>query len=75
MKPSEMPSSQPAEGETKALFVSRLRRLIQLRREYREDLNPLGFRLLDRAIDSTFQDCIDFGAADEARVIMAERAR
>ena len=73
MPSSETPSPQAKEGQLKALFVTRLQRLIRMRQDYREDLNPLGFRLLDRAIDATFQDCIDYGAADEARAIMAKR--
>jgi hypothetical protein len=68
-----MPSSQAEKGQIKALFVTRLRRLIRMRREYHEDLNPLGFRLLDRAIDATYQDCIDYGAGDEAKAILVER--
>ena len=68
----DMPSSPRAEeGQVKAIFLGRLQRLIRLRREYREDLNPLGLRLLDRAIDATYRDCVDFGAAEIARPIMA----
>jgi hypothetical protein len=65
--------SQPQGGEerTDILFVNRLERLIRMRHDYRDDLNPLGLRLLDRAIYSTFQDCIDFGAGDKARSLMA----
>ena len=65
-----MPSPRAEEGQIKALFVSRLTRLIRLRKEYREDLNPLGLLLLDRSIQATFRDCIDFGAADQARALM-----
>jgi hypothetical protein len=46
--------------------------LIRLRREYREDLNPLGIRLLDRAIYATYRDCIDYGAAEQADALMAD---
>lgn len=56
-------------------FLGRLQRLIRLRREYREDLNPLGLRLLDRAIDATYRDCIDYGATDLARQIMSAHPR
>jgi hypothetical protein len=59
----------------KLVFLNRLRRLIRMRREYREDLNPLGILLLDRSIDATYQDCIDFGAGDQARALMGERAK
>ena len=70
MKSSEMPS-QKTEGQVKAVFVRRLERLMRLRKEYREDLNPLGLRLLDRAIYATYRDCLDFGAEQKARQIMA----
>jgi hypothetical protein len=66
-----MPSSGRTKGQIKATFVSRLERLVRLRREYNEDLNPLGLRLLDRAIYATYRDCIAFGAADEVRSLMA----
>lgn len=72
MKSSEMPSSQAEEGRIKSLFVSRLERLVRLRKDYREDLNPLGLRLLDRAIYATYQDCIEYGAADKARALMTD---
>ena len=76
MKPSEKPSSpRPREDEVKVIFLNRLRRLIRMRRVYREDLNPLGILLLERSIDATYQDCIDFGAGDQARELMGERAR
>ena len=72
MKSPEMPSSQAEEGEMKSIFVNRLRRLIRMRRDYREDLNPLGFRLLDRAIFATYQDCLEHGAGPEARALLPD---
>jgi hypothetical protein len=73
MQSPEMPFFRGrTEGQFNALFVSRLERLIRLRREYREDLNPLGIRLLDRAIYATYQDCIDYGAMREAEALMAD---
>jgi hypothetical protein len=71
MKPPEMPFFRRTEGQINVLFVSRLERLIRLRREYREDLNPLGIRLLDRAIYATYRDCIDYGAVAQAEALMA----
>lgn len=59
------------EAHVKATFLGRLQRLIRLRREYTADLNPLGLRLMDRAIDATYRDCIEAGCADAARPIMA----
>jgi hypothetical protein len=64
--------SRTAEGMTKTVFVRRLERLMRLRKEYVEDLNPLGLRLLDRALYATYRDCLDFGAVAEANRIMAD---
>ena len=72
MQSPEKPSFQGrTEGRIQALFVGRLERLIRLRHEYREDLNPVGLRLLDRAIYATYRDCVDHGAEDRARSMMA----
>jgi hypothetical protein len=69
----EMPFSRGrTEGQTIALFVGRLQRLLRLRREYCEDLNQLGIRLLDRAIYATYRDCVDYGAEQKARTLMEE---
>ena len=73
MKSPEMPPSRGRTGgEPTALFVTRLERLIRLRQDYKEDLNPLGLRLLDRAIYATYRDCLDYGAAEKARALMAK---
>jgi len=64
-----------AQTHTQAIFLGRLQRLIRLRGEYRTDLNPLGLRLLDRAIDATYRDCIDYGCADHALPIMRAHRR
>jgi len=72
MSSPDTPSSpQGTEGQIKALFVSRLERLIRLRQEYNQDLNPLGLRLLDRAIYATYRDCIEYGAGDQVRSLVA----
>jgi hypothetical protein len=61
-----------AHDEAKDVFVSRLARLIRLRRDFGDDLNQLGIDLLDRSIYATYRDCIDFGAADEARQLVGD---
>ncbi len=72
MRSQETPSpAGSGEGLTKALFIRRLERLVRLRREYSEDLNPLGLRLLDRAINATYKDLVDFGAKAEIGHIVA----
>ena len=70
MATSDNPS-RTTEGGTKAVFVRRLERLMRLRRDYQDDLNPLGLRLLDRALYATYRDCLEYGAAAEANTIMA----
>ena len=75
MKSSETPPSEGrTEGQIKAIFVMRLERLLRMRKDYSEDLNPLGLRLMDRAIDATYRDCVDYGAADEARAVMSRHS-
>jgi hypothetical protein len=73
MRSYEKPSpAESGQGLTRALFTRRLERLIRLRREYSEDLNPLGLRLLDRAISSTYKDLLELGAGDEVKHIVAK---
>lgn len=66
------------DAQVKAIFLGRLARLIRLYREYcgeKPDLNALGVRMLERAIDATYRDCIDYGVADAAGPIMAAHRR
>jgi hypothetical protein len=71
MASSDKPS-RATEGTTKTVFIRRLERLMRLRRDYLDDLNPLGLRLLDRALYATYRDCLDYGATREANEIMAK---
>ena len=60
MQSRDKPSSSQDEGaRIDALFVTRLQRLIRMRHAYRDDVNPLGLRLLDRAIHATFRQLSD----------------
>jgi hypothetical protein len=71
MASTNKPSRAP-EGQTRTVFIRRLERLMRLRRDYLDDLNPLGLRLLDRALYATYRDCLDYGATQEANEIMAK---
>lgn len=51
---------------TRSLHISRLSRLVRMRRDYREDLNPSGLKLIDRAIYATVKECEWLGAAGVA---------
>jgi hypothetical protein len=70
MRSARKPSRREPGQQVLDTFLRRLERLIRMRSDYREDLNPLGLRLLDRAIESTYQDCLDFGGDVPARVLM-----
>lgn len=61
--------------QTQAIFLLRLQRLVRLALTYDTDFNPTGRLLLDRAIDATYRDCIDYGCADAALPIMAAHRR
>ena len=54
----------------RATLLRRLERLVRMRRDYFEDLNPQGVRLLDVGIMATYVDCCDVGAAGAASDIL-----
>ena len=69
--PDPFSSDQPRAGaDLRAFYVSRLERLIRLRNNFEDQLNPLGVELLDRSIYATLRDCIDNGAGRRARTLM-----
>lgn len=53
-------------------YLSRLRRLLRLRRDHFDELNEQGLRLLDRSIFAAYCDCIDIGQVDAARNILKD---
>ena len=53
-------------------YLSRLRRLLRLRRDHFDELNEQGLRLLDRSIFAAYCDCIDIGQSDAARNILKD---
>jgi hypothetical protein len=53
-------------------YLSRLRRLLRLRRDHFEELNEQGLRLLDRSIFAAYCDCIDIGQGDAAREVLKD---
>ncbi len=75
MKLPEMsfPPSPPS-GALGPMYLSRLARLVKLRRELDDDLNSLGVDLIERAIGATVKDCIGSGAGGAAAAIVADGA-
>ncbi len=64
-------SDKPRRGEDlKSFYLSRMERLVRLRRDFAQDLNPLGLRLLDRSLYATLRDCDKAGAGRKARALM-----
>jgi hypothetical protein len=53
-------------------YLSRLRRLLRLRRDHFEELNEQGLRLLDRSIFAAYCDCIDIGQGDAAKDVLKD---
>jgi hypothetical protein len=68
-EPSETLDLVPS-GRLGDLFTRRLRRLIGIRRDHGNRMNEQGLRLLDRAIYSTYCDCLDLGVGDEGLRIL-----
>lgn len=70
----EMPDLR-AYNALQSLFLSRLVRLLRQRRDYANVLgaNDWRMKLLNKAIYSTFCDCLELGVADEARGLFAQK--
>jgi len=51
-------------------FLARIERLVSLRKSKSEELEPWQNALLNRAIYSTYRDCLAQGLADEARWVL-----
>ncbi len=68
---TDINTKKPRPGsDLKAFYLSRMQRLIRLRRDFAQELNPLGLRLLDRSLYATLRDCDNAGAGRKARSMM-----
>lgn len=62
---------RPASGDgIGSFYLTRLERLIRLRRDFEDHLNELGVDILDRSLYATYRDCVEAGAADGALHLM-----
>jgi hypothetical protein len=75
MKESPAPAPPIARASAEQLregYLSRLRRLLRLRRDHFEELNDQGLRLLDRSIFAAYCDCLDIGEGESARSVLKD---
>jgi hypothetical protein len=56
------------------VFLLRLRRLTWLRRSCAGQLDDSVLRVLDRAIYSTYCDCVELGVSEEGRQVLKKAA-
>lgn len=64
---------EPPSSEAQVLFLERLRTLLERRRgTATEKLNEHELRAVDRAIYSTYCDCLQLGVGTEARQLLQQ---
>jgi hypothetical protein len=56
--------------ELQGVYLRRLRRLLQLRKNHEGQLNFEGIRLLDKSIYATYCDCLAVGAPEAAQEVL-----
>ena len=56
--------------EMQGVYLRRLRRLLQLRKNHEGQLNFDGLRLLDKSIYATYCDCVAVGAPEAAQEVL-----
>jgi hypothetical protein len=56
--------------EMQGVYLRRLQRLLQLRKNHEGQLNLEGLRLLDKSIYATYCDCVSVGAPEAAQEVL-----
>lgn len=56
--------------EMRGVYLRRMQRLLQLRKNHEGQLNIDGLRLLDKSIYATYCDCISVGAVEAAQEVL-----
>ena len=59
-------------AQTQALFLARLRQLLERRHQSTDSVTSEQLRALDRAIYSTFCDCLELGLSSQARALLRQ---
>ena len=65
-----MDAADPPQYELSSLFIGRLRHLLELERSAGEGVDEVSRLLVHKAIFSTWLDCLELGARDEASQLM-----
>lgn len=56
--------------EMQGVYLRRLQRLLQLRKNHEGQLNFEGIRLIDKSIYATYCDCLSVGALEAAQEVL-----
>ena len=56
--------------EMRGVYLRRLQRLLELRKNHEGQLNLEGLRLLDKSIYATYCDCVSVAAAEAAQEVL-----
>ena len=56
--------------EMRGVYLRRLQRLLQLRKNHEGQLNIEGMRLIDKSIYATYCDCVSVGALEAAQEVL-----
>jgi hypothetical protein len=60
--------------EMQGVYLRRLQRLLQLRKNHEGQLNIEGMRLIDKSIYATYCDCVSVGALEAAQEVLRRSA-
>lgn len=63
-------ASPQAMEEYRDIQWDRLKRLIGLRRDFADDLDERGLKMIDLSLKAAFEDCSEVGMGDKARNII-----
>ena len=73
MEQTPFAEASPSDAKPVSLqgvYLSRLQRLLRLRRRHEHELNGQGILLLDRSIFAAYCDCIEVGSDEKARSVL-----
>ncbi len=66
----EAPIAESNPASRRVIYLERLERLLDLRRQHEQELNQQGLRLLDHSVFAAYCDCRDVGCEEEAKAVL-----